>query len=878
MSGRLREIGQRIVAVGRREAREADFEDELASHIELAAAELEAQGLDAVEARRRALHALGGRDAARTAHREARGLPWLESVTADVRYALRRLAGAPAFTAAVTTILAVGIGANTAIFSVVNGTVLRPLPFAEADRLVWIAPDTASEGQSSLTYPVAVVEDIGRGATTLDAVTTYFPFYGYLDFVMTGRGDAERLAGMPVGPRFFEMLGVTPAIGRTFDAEELRPNGPRAMVLTHATWRRVFYGDRGVVGQSVTLGETPYRVVGVLPESFDFSSTFMPGSRVDMFVPADYDALRTSGNVFAVIGRLRPGASLPAARAEFAALMPRVWAANPGFTPSAARLTPLDQHVNGRVQRSLLVLWGAVGVVLLIACANLSGLLLARTASRSREVAVRLAIGAARGRIVRQLLTESVVLSVVGAGLGLPIAFALVRYVKSWPGLSVPLLHRVEIDGTALLFTALLAVGSSMVFGLLPALRVAAGSPQRAMRDEARGSTGGRHQAWLRSGLVVVEVALACVLLVGAGLLLRTFLRVQAVDLGFTPAEAVTLRLDTSRQMAEPQRRALLREVTRRVRALPGVQAASVSDALPLDRNRTWGAFVPGRDYGPGERPLAFVYIAGPDYFRAMGIRVTEGRDFTDADVDGQELVAVVNETLAHTLYPGLSAIGRELGTGSRRARIVGVVRDVRQTSLETGRVGQMYFSHAQMRDAGLDLVVRSSLPLVTLAPAIRQTLSGIDPSLSATDVRPVDALVERAISPRRLLVALLGGFSIVALALACVGIYSTVAFAVGERVREFGVRMALGASAGDIRLHVMRQILAVAGAGVALGAAGAFAVGRLMDGMLYETSSTDVATFLISAAILTATAAVASYIPALRASRLTPMAALRNE
>ncbi len=698
-----------------RSRRDEDFELELQSHLELAAAEFEAEGLDAAEARRRAALALGGRDAARAGHRDARGLPWLESVGADVRYALRRLVKAPAFAVSVIAILAVGIGANTAIFSVVNAVVLRPLPFADAERLVWIAPDTEGEGQSELTYPVAIVEGMANGSTTLDGLTTYFPFYGYIDFVMTGRGDAERLAGMPVGPRFFELLGVTPAIGRTFSAEELQPNGPRALLLTHATWQRTFASDPEIVGQSVTLSETPYTIIGVLPASFDFASTFMPGSRVDMFVAADYEGLRSAGNVFAVIGRLRAGVPLAAAQTEFRSLMPRVSIANPQYGAVTARLTTLEARVNARIHRSLIVLWAAVGLVLLIACANLSGLLLARTAARSKEIAVRLAIGAGRGRIVRQLLTESVVLSLLGASLGVPLAYALVRFVQTRPGLSVPLLHRVEIDGMALLFTALLAIGTSVIFGLLPAARVASGDPQRAMREQTRGSTHGRGHAWLRSALVVVEVALACVLLVGAGLLLRTFLRVQAVELGFAPTQVVSLRLNTSPQFTAPQRRALVQEVTRRIGTLPGVDAASVSDALPLDRNRTWGAVVPGRAYGPGERPLAFVYIAGPDYFRTMGIGLGEGRDFTAADIADTALVVIVNETLARTLYPGQSAVGRELQSGNRPARIVGVVSDVRQTSLESNGVNQMYYSYAQMRDAGLDLLVRTRLPAATI-------------------------------------------------------------------------------------------------------------------------------------------------------------------
>ena len=370
--------------------------------------------------------------------------------------------------------------------------------------------------------------------------------------------------------------------------------------------------------------------------------------------------MRRQGNVLSVIGRLAPGASVEAARAEFAALMPRISAEFTDWGPQTATLKRLDQHVNAGIERSLLVLWGAVGLVLLIVCANLSGLLLARTASRSKEIAVRLAIGASRGRIVRQLVTESAVLSLLGAALGVPLAYAVVTYVKSRPGLSVPLLHRVEVDGMALLFTAAVAIACGIAFGLLPAARIASGDPQHAMREQTRGSTQGLTQARLRSALVAGEVALACILLVGAGLLLRTFLRVQAVDLGFAPSQTLAMRVNTSGDLDTPaRRRVVLQEITRRMRALPGIESAALTDALPLERNRTWTIGAPGRDYRRGERPLAFVYITGPGFFETMGMQVRAGRELAESDRADTEPVVVVSESLARALYPGQDAVGR---------------------------------------------------------------------------------------------------------------------------------------------------------------------------------------------------------------------------
>ena len=878
MKDGLREMWQRCLAVLQRRDRDADFADELQTHLDLATDELVAGGLDRDEARRRAVHAIGGLEPTRLTQRDARGLPWLEQLVADVRYGVRRLFAAPAFTIAVTSILAVGIGANTAIFSVVNAIVLRPLPFAEADRLVWIQPDARNEGLSARTYPIRIVEAMQRGSSSLSGVTGYFAFFGYASYTLTGRGDAERMVGVPVGPQFFELLGVHPAMGRTFTAEELAPNGPRAMLLTHAAWQRTFAGDPNIVGQAVTVSDVPMTVAGVLPESFDFASIFLPGTKVDMFVPADYEVMSRQGNVLSVIGRLAPGISIDAARAEFASLMPRINAELTDWGVQTATLKRLDEHVNEAVQRSLLVLWVAVGLVLLIVCANLSGLLLARTASRSKEIAVRLAIGASRGRIVRQLVTESALLSLIGAMLGVPLAYAVVNYVKTRPGLSLPLLHRVDVDGTALLFTAAVAIVSGIAFGLLPAARIANGDPQHAMREQTRGSTQGLTQARLRSALVAGEVALACILLVSAGLLLRTFLKVQAVDLGFSPSETLAMRINTSADLDVAARRVVLQEIARRVAALPGIESAGLSDALPLERNRTWTIGVPGRDYPQGQRPLAFAYMAGPGFFKAMGMRLKDGRDLADSDRADSEPVVVVSESLARTLYPGQNAVGRMAQNGRTDLRIVGVVADIRQTSLETGGALHFYLPYTQTGNTSMDLVVRSSLPVASIAPAIRRTLGALDPRLSATDLRPLDTLVDRAISPRRFLVALLGSFALIALALACIGIYSTVAFSVGERVREFGVRMALGATAGDISLGVFRQTATLAGIGVAIGALASLWVTRLMSALLYETSATDTMTFVVTALVLAAVAVVAGYVPAARAARLSPMVALRDE
>ena len=806
--------------------------------------------------------------------------PTLSSVRQDLRYALRGFRREPGFTAIAVTILALGIGANTAVFSLVNPLLLRPLPFQNADSLVWIAPDTDAAGLSGRTYPVAVFEELRRQNSSFEDLTAYFAFFGFDSFTLTGRGEAERFVGVRVAPRFFELLGVQPAAGRLFTPEELVLNGPRAVILTHGVWQRRFAADPSIVGQAVTINDEPVTIAGVLPADFDFASVFVPGTRVDLFVPAVLETMRPWGNTMAVIGRLKPGVAVQAARSEFVELLARLNREHPDWGRHSARLTDLKTHVSGRMQRSLVVLWGAVGLVLLIVCANLSNLLLARTAARSKEIAVRLALGAGRARVVRQLLTEGIVLSMAGAAIGVPLAYALTAYVKTSVTLSVPLLHRVEVDGTALLFTAAIAIFAGVTFGALPALRISGRNPHDALREQGRGSTDSRRHAWIRSALVVAEVALACVLLVGAGLLLRSFLRLQEVELGFRPI-ARDCRARRSQGAAPPRQApraagradAPGRGAPRR-RGRGSDRCAAARSESHLEHRRA-GSCV----FGQPTASLAFVYVTGPGYMKAMGIPLKAGRDFQDQDTATGAPVMIVNESLARRLWPCEDPVGRFASTGNNNPpfKVVGVVADVRQTSLEEQSAFQMYFVYTQI-NASADLIVRSQLPPATLAATVRATLGALDPTLVTTDVRPLELLVDRAVSPRRFLLTLLGGFSLLALTLACLGIYGVVSYTVSRRVQEMGVRMALGATAGDVCRLVLSGTLKVALAGVVLGSIASLGVARLIATFLFGTSPTDPITFAATAVLLTLVAMVAGYIPARRASRVEPMSALRAD
>ncbi len=474
-----------------------------------------------------------------------------ESLVHDFRLALRRFVREPGYSLVAIVILAIGIGANTAVFSVVNPLLLKPLPFRDADRLVWIANTERGEGLSGKTYRVAAYEELARNNRSFESLTAYFAFFGYISYTMTGSGEPERLVGVHIAPGFLEQLGIRPQLGRGFAGDEWKSNGPGAALITAGLWKRRFGGDPAIVGRSVTINENPCVVTGVLPEDFDFASTFTPGTRVDMLVPARLEDMRNWGNTLAIIGRLKPGVTIEQAGAEFATLVPPIQKLLDYRFGTA--MTSLKAHVSGPMRRALIVLWSAVGLVLLIVCANLSNLLLARTASRAKEFAVRLALGSSRARIVSQLMVEGVVLAVCGAVIGVPLAYVLTAALKSSATLAVPLLHQVHVDGTALAITALTAIVSGIAVGAVPALRVAARPPQDALKAQGRGMTDGRQHARVRSTLVVVEVALATVLLVVAGLLLRSFVHGRGPRLPAVARDGSAARGEqpTGRQRAE---------------------------------------------------------------------------------------------------------------------------------------------------------------------------------------------------------------------------------------------------------------------------------------------------------------------------------------
>jgi predicted permease len=626
------------------------------------------------------------------------------------------------------------------------------------------------------------------------------------------------------------------------------------------------------------LNDEPVTVAGVLPASFDFASIFAPGSHIDLYLPFPLSAETNRwGNTMAIIGRLKPGVSLGSAQAEVSTLAPQIMRAHPERNDLEGKLTFLEDHVSGRIRPALVVLACAVGVVMLIVCANLSNLLLARTATRQKEIAIRTALGAGQGRLIRQVLTESVVLSFCGATLGLVLAIGGTRALAHLDAMNIPLLQNVRTDATAIGFTLLMAVLTGLIFGMVPALQVPSAALHDALKDTHRGSTGGKGRGWIRDALVVSEIAFACVLLVGAGLLIRSFLQVLDVNLGFRPESAVAVRVDPARRLSgQAQTNAYFDEVLRRVKDIPGIQAAGLTDALPLGRNRSWGAGAKGQVYPRGQYPDAFVRIVSDGYLRTMGIPLSAGRDLSQRDAPSTELVIMVNETMARRLWPGQNAIGQIVRADKER-RVVGVVGDVRHLALEQGAGLEMYIPIRQIQDfTSVDLVMRSRLPMAELAPAVRVALKPIEPNLPGNDFRTLQQLVDKAVSPRRFVVLLMGGFAAFALILASLGIYGVVSYSVNQRTQEIGIRMALGASAADLQMRVIFETLALAAAGMLIGVAGSWALARALQGFLFGVTSTDPLTFIGMLIVLTIVAVMAGYLPARRASHIDPMVALR--
>ena len=811
---------------------------------------------------------------------------WSDAVY-DVRYTVRTLGRDPGFATVSILILTLAIGANIAVFSVVNTLLLRPLPFPDSHQLVWIAPPPAECGLSCATYSADAYEEFRAQSRVYQDVTGYFAFSTPDNLRLTGRGEPEPATSIDVIGNFFQVLSVQPALGRLFTSDEARGAHPVAL-LANAYWRRQFNADPAIVGKAVELNGIPITVVGVLPASFDFGAVFSPGAKVDLFTPLDLDKARDWGNIVTLLGRLKPGVTVAQALDDAQRVAPNMYF-NVKYPRTLGRYkgdlipVPLRAYVTGKLRRSLIALWFAVGAILLIAGVNLSNLLLARAAARAKEFAVRGALGASPGRIVRLLLMESLLLSCAGAALGLGLALMLIVWLKHQGSLALPLLSTLRIDMQSLGWTVLIALFTAVIFGVLPGLRVAGGNLQEVLKDSGPGAGLGRKHERVRAALVISEVALACVLLVSAGLLMRSFLKVLDVDLGFQPDRAAAIKVDyddsaPSDEASQAKRGAIFQQILARVSALPGVQAAGMTDYLPLGPNREWDEPVPqGKTFAPGELPEPLVYVITPGFIHALGIRL-HGRDFTWADGPHSERVVLINASAARVYWPGEDAVGKILMRGKEQDRVVGVVDDVHEENVEGGAGSQIYYPATQQGPEGAQLVVRTSLPPAALASSVLHALRDLNPEQPAAEFRPIRTIVDRAVSPRRFFMLLVAAFAGLGMLLAALGIYGVISYSVAQKTQEIGVRMALGASAGRVRRGVILNTLRLALAGIVVGTAASVASARLIASLLFATSPWDVTTYAGVMLSLIAVAILSGYLPARRASGIDPMTALRNQ
>ena len=796
----------------------------------------------------------------------------------DLRYAGRMLRKQPGFTLIAVLTLALGIGANTAIFSVVNTLVWRALPFTEAGQLVWLA-NLGKEGRSGESTRVNNYLDWRTRNQSFADLAGYYAFSDYESFNLTGSGDPERLSGYFVTQNFLPLLGVQPLLGRNFDTAESGLNGRKAVLLSYGFWQSRFGGDPKLVGQTITLNEQATLVIGVLPPTFDFAAVFAPGVRVEMLAPFPaVKELDELGNTLAVIGRLKPGVTLAQAQAEFDLLNQQLRQAYPERgTDFGAHLTALQQHVNGGFQRGLLILFAAVGCVLLIACANLSNLMLVRASGRRKEIAVRLALGATRWRLLRQWLTESLLLAVIGGLFGLLLALVITNLLASSNTFNLPLLRFVKVDGAALLFTLAAVTGTGLFFGIVPALQATGRKVQADLQEARRGASASRQQARWRDALVVVEMALACVLLIGASLLLRSFWHVLNTDPGFRPSQAATWRIEAGRKYKTNEDViALYSTLTERVAALPGVTSVGLTDTLPLGRNRSWDVRVKGQPVRAGVGVFPRMVDAG--YLSTMGIPLRAGREFTKFDTRQTEQVMILSEALAQRLFPGQDAIGRQTITGDREYRVIGVVGSVRHRSLEEAAEPEMYFPLTQATERSVDLVVRATVPPESLAPAVRGALQAVDANLSVSTARTLEEIVAQSVSARRFVAQLLGGFAALALVLAALGLYGVLAFSVAQRTSEFGIRLALGAQRADVLQLVLKQGARLIIGGLGSGLLAALLLSRLLQSLLFGVQATDPLSFVLIPAVLATVALLACWLPARKATKVDPLIALRHE
>ena len=882
----MRRFFARFVNVFRGTGAEPELAREIESHLALLEEEFERRGLPLGEARLAARRAYGGLEQAKELHREARSFVWIEQFFKDLRYGGRNLLRTPMFTLVAVITLALGIGANAAIFSVVNAVLLRPLAYKDPDRLVTLL--------HIFSNPVAVANyidwrDQSRSFEAMGAAEYWSPN-------LTGTDPPEHLLGLRMTQNLLPMLGVEPLLGRVFLPGEDQTGAEHEVVLSHRLWQRRFNSDPNVLGKSIVLDGQGYTVIGVMPLEFKFAPFW--AIHAELWAPLAFgDRIHNrGGNSLRVFARLKPGVTLREARAEVATITARLEKQYPG-TNRDVFVTPLKENVVGKVETPLLVLLGAVGFVLLIACANVAHMLLARTADRQKEIAVRTALGAGRWRVMRQFLTENLLLAALGAAAGLLLAMWGTRGLVLLSPAKLPRVDMVAIDTPVVLFLLGVTVLTALAFGLAPAWHAAIGNLSGALKEGGRGGTDGIRRNRLRSFLVASEFALAFILLIGAGLMIRSFFALQSVDPGFNPHRVLAMVVSVAgSNEADAERRALFyRQLLDRVRALPGVESAGGINHLPLAGDIWgWSFNIEGRPKPrPGESPGAVYRVVMPGYFETMRLPVLRGRAITERDDARVPGVVLINERAASQYWPGEDPIGKRMSFEADAYKlpiwltVIGVVKNAKQSDWADDIDPEAYLAALQNRDflgavgshiAYLTLVVRTSGDPAALAAPVKRTVWSFDRNLPISEVVTMDRVVADATAEPRFEMLLLSVFAAIALLLAAVGIYGVMSYSVSRRTHEIGIRISLGASRADVLRMVVRQGMVQVLAGTAVGVAGALLLSRLMAGMLYGVRPTDPATFAAVGIVLGLAALAATGVPARGATRIDPMVALRHE
>ena len=857
----------------RRAHRDRQLCRELESYIDIETDVNVARGMTLDDARLAARRKLGNRTAIREEVYIMNSAALVETLWQDAAYAMRAFWKNKAWTATAVLTLALGIGANTAIFSVVDAVLFHPLPYQEPNRLMAVRETFVPRFPVFAVAPGSFLEWRMQNTTfeRLAAVSTSA-------LNLTGGDEPERLPAARVSEGLFELLGMPPALGRGFTAAEMEPGRDLAVVLSYGLWQRRFGGDPELIGQAITLSDRRYTVIGIAPRGLAF-----PTQDTQLWTPLALTAEQWDnygGRYLRVFGRLTAEVTLEQARAEMLTIAARIEQARPDTnTGWSVSVVGLHEVIVGDTRPALLVLAAAVGLVLLIACANVANMLLARAASREQEIAVRMALGASRRRVVRQLLTESLLLALAGATGGVLLAAWGTTVLPSLAPAELPRIDQIRFDGGTLLFTLVVGLLTGVLFGLVPALQASRHGLHERLKNGGRGSSAGRGQL-LRSGLVVAEMGLAVMLLIGAGLLIQSFAGLQRADPGFNPDGALVAQINLSGATEEAERRTFYGDVMRRISALPGVAAVGATHSFPIAGDYLLGFQIEGRpEPAPGEMPITNYYAVTPDFFRAMGIPLLRSRWFTEDDREGSPNVAVINQAMADQYFPDEDPIGQAIHVtyGPAFREIVGIVGNTKQYGLAAEAPVQTYEPLAHRPFNEVTLVVRTTGDPAALGNAVRAAVVGIDPDQPVSNIRTVASVVSDSVARERFAAILLGIFATVALVLAVIGIYGVMAYSVAQRTHEMGIRMALGAEAADVRRLVVFHGMRLALAGVGVGVLASFAAARALGSLLFGVSAIDPMTFAVSPILLAGAALVATYVPACRATRIDPLLALRH-